>query len=71
MRKRPDYKRALEKLMKILGDVDERQDEKRNGMKEKIEIEDVTEASLGTSYQFTDYDLTIYNEIEKDKDDER
>ena len=53
--KRPDYKRAVKELMKILDEVEE-----RNNVKENEEIIDVTEESVGTVYQFTDNDLTIY-----------
>ena len=53
--KRPDYKRAVKDLMKILDEV-----EVRKNSKENEEIVDVTEESLGTVYQFTDNDLTIY-----------
>ena len=52
---KPNYKRAVKELMKILDEVEERKDEK------KKEIVDVTEESVGTVYQFTDNDLTIYN----------
>ena len=53
--KRPDYKRAVKELMKILDEVGV-----RRNVKENEEIVDVTEESLGTVYQFTDNDLTIY-----------
>ena len=53
--KRPDYKRAAKELMKILDEVEE-----SNNVKVNEEIIDVTEESLGTVYQFTDNDLTIY-----------
>ena len=60
MRKKPDYKRALEKLMKILDDVEERKGQKGKIVKENREIEDITENSLCTAYQFSDLDFTVY-----------
>ena len=52
---KPNYKRAVKELMKILDEVEE----SKNG-KEKDEIVDVTKESVGTVYQFTDNGLTIY-----------
>ena len=53
--KKPNYKRAAKELMKILG-----KDEVKKAAKRKGQIMDVTEQSLGTVYQFTDHDLTVY-----------
>ena len=53
--KRPNYKRAAKELMKILDEVEE-----IKNVKENEEIIDVTEESVGTVYQFTDLDLTVY-----------
>ena len=65
--KRPDYKRAAKELMKILDEVEE-----NNNVKEKGEIVDVTEESVGTVYQFTDLDLTVYqNNLGKNDTDEK
>ena len=58
--KRPDYKRAAKELKKILDEVEERKGEEGKTVKEKGEIVDVTEESVGTVYQFTDLDLTVY-----------
>ena len=58
--KRPDYKRAAKELKKILDEVKERKGEEGKTVKERGEIVDVTEESVGTVYQFTDNDLTIY-----------
>ena len=52
---KPNYQRAVKELMKILDEVEE----SKNG-KEKEEIVDVTEESVGTVYQFSDLDLTVY-----------
>ena len=52
---KPNYKRAVKELMKILDEVEESKDGK-----EKEEIVDVTEESVGTVYQFSDLDLTVY-----------
>tara|TARA_B100000315_G_scaffold209588_1_gene205421 strand:+ start:231 stop:452 length:222 start_codon:yes stop_codon:yes gene_type:complete len=58
--KRPNYKRAAKELMKILDEVEESYVKEGKTVKEKGEIVDVTEESLGTVYQFTDLDLTVY-----------
>ena len=58
--KRPNYKRAAKELMKILDEVKERMGEEGKTVKERGEIVDVTEESVGTVYQFTDLDLTVY-----------
>ena len=57
---KPNYKRAVKELMKILDEVEERKGEEGKAVKEKEQIVDVTEESLGTVYQFTDLDLTVY-----------
>ena len=65
--KRPDYKRAAKELMKILDEVEE-----INNVKENREIVDVTEETVGTVYQFTDLDLTVYqNSPDKNDTDEK
>ena len=65
--KRPDYKRAAKELMKILDEVEESKNVKENG-----EIVNVTEESVGTVYQFTDLDLTVYqNSPDKNDTDEK
>ena len=53
--KKPNYKRAAKELMKILG-----KDEVKKAAKRKGQIMDVTEQSVGTVYQFTQNDLTIF-----------
>ena len=57
---KPNYKRAVKELMKILDEVEERKGEEGKTVKERGEIVDVTEESVGTVYQFTDLDLTVY-----------
>ena len=65
--KRPDYKRAAKELMKILNEVEE-----SNNVKENREIVDVTKETVGTVYQFTDLDLTVYkNNPDKNDTDEK
>ena len=65
--KRPDYKRAVKELMKILDEVEE-----SKSVKENRGIVDVTEESVGTVYQFTDLDLTVYqNNPDKNDTDEK
>ena len=60
MHKKPNYKRAAKELMKILDEVEEKKSEEGKAVKRKEKIVDVTEESVGTVYQFTDNDLTIY-----------
>ena len=57
---KPNYKRAVKELMKILDEVEERKGEEGKAVKEKGKIVDVTEETVGTVYQFTDLDLTVY-----------
>ena len=70
--KRPDYKSAAKELMKILDEVEERKGEEGKAAKRKGKIVDVTEESVGTVYQFTDLDLTVYqNSPDKNDTDEK
>ena len=70
--KRPDYKRAAKELKKILDEVKERKGEEGKAVKEKGKIVDVTEESVGTAYQFTEFDLTVYqNSPDKNDTDEK
>ena len=70
--KRPDYKRAAKELMKILDEVEENKGEEGKAAKRKGQILDVTEESVGTVYQFTDLDLTVYqNNPNKNDTDEK
>ena len=64
---KPNYKRAVKELMKILDEVEE-----SNNIKVNEEIIDVTEETVGTVYQFTDLDLTVYqNSPDKNDTDEK
>ena len=70
--KRPNYKSAVKELMKILDEVEESYVKEGKTVKEKGEIVDVTEESVGTVYQFTDLDLTVYqNSPDKNDTDEK
>ena len=70
--KKPNYKRAAKELMKILDEVEESYVKEGKTVKEKGEIVDVTEESVGTVYQFTDLDLTVYqNSPDKNDTDEK
>ena len=67
---KPDYKRAVIELSKILKAA-----EKRRGISSKSSettqvIKDVTEESSETAYQFTDFDLTVFKNapVEDDGD---
>ena len=65
--KKPKYKIAAKELMKILGE-----DEVKKAAKRKGQIMDVTEETVGTAYQFTDDDLTVYqNSSDKYDTDEK
>ena len=69
---KPNYKRAVKELMKILDEVEERKGEEGKAAKRKGKIVDVTEESVGTVYQFTDLDLTVYkNNPDKNDTDEK
>ena len=69
---KPNYKRAVKELMKILDEVEESYVKEGKTVKEKGEIVDVTEESVGTVYQFTDLDLTVYqNSPDKNDTDEK
>ena len=68
---KPDYKRAVIELSKILKAA-----EKRRGISSKSSettqvIKDVTEESSETAYQFTDFDLTVFKNapVEDDIDE--
>ena len=68
---KPDYKRAVIELSKILKAA-----EKRRGISSKSSettqfIKDVTEETSETAYQFTDFDLTVFRNapIENDIDE--
>ena len=69
---KPNYKRAVKELMKILDEVEERKGEEGKAAKRKGQIVDVTEESVGTAYQFTEFDLTVYkNNPDKNDTDEK
>ena len=65
---KPDYKRAVIELSKILKAA-----EKRRGISSKSSettqvIKDVTEESSETAYQFTDFDLTVFKNAPAEDD---
>ena len=65
--KKPNYKRAIKGLKKILDEDGERKVVRRKG-----KIVDITEETVGTTYQFTDDDLTVYqNSSDKYDTDEK
>jgi hypothetical protein len=59
--KKPDYKGAVRDLMALLETIPE-----QKGSTHKTKIKDVTNEYLGTSYQFSNNDLTIF----RDKSDQ-
>ena len=65
--KKPNYERAIKGLKKILDEDGERKVVRRKG-----KIVDITEETAGTAYQFTDDDLTVYqNSSDKYDTDEK
>ena len=60
MRKKPNYKKANEDLLKLLEFVPEPE---TSSLKNKIL--DVTEDSIGTGYQFTENDLLVIKDASK------
>ena len=65
--KKPNYKRAIKGLKKILDEDGERKVVRRKG-----KMVDITEETVGTAYQFTDDDLTVYqNSSDKYDTDEK
>ena len=67
---RPNYKKAVRELMKILDKVEERRDKEGKPVKQKGQIVDVTEESLETAYQFTEHDLLVIKGNKKGANDE-
>ena len=67
---RPNYKKAIIGLMKILDKVEERRDKEGKPVKQKGQIVDVTEESLETAYQFTEHDLLVIKGNKKGANDE-
>ena len=63
---KPDYKKAYEDLLKILGSTTEPEDSSIDNR-----IIDVTEESLGTVYQFTKNDLLVIKDTSKGDKDEK
>ena len=66
---RPNYKKAVRELMKILDKVEERRDKEGKPVKQKGQIVDVTEESLETAYQFTENDLLVIKGNKKGAND--
>ena len=60
MRKKPNYNKAYEDLLKLLEFV---QEPETSSLKNKIL--DVTEDSIGTGYQFTENDLLVIKDASK------
>ena len=60
MRKKPNFKKAYEDLLKLLEFVPEPE---TSSLKNKIL--DVTEDSIGTGYQFTENDLLVIKDASK------
>ena len=67
---RPNYKKAVRELMKLLDKVEERRDKEGKPVKQKGRVVDVTEESLETVYQFTEHDLLVIKGNKKGANDE-
>ena len=67
---RPNYKKAIIGLMKILDKVEERRDKEGKPVKQKGQMVDVTEESLETAYQFTEHDLLVIKGNKRGANDE-
>ena len=66
---RPNYKKAVRELMKLLDKVEERKEREGKPVKQKGQIVDVTEESLETAYQFTEHDLLVIKGNKKGAND--
>ena len=66
---RPNYKKAIIGIMKILDKVEERRDKEGKPVKQEEQIVDVTEESLETVYQFTEHDLLVIKGNKKGAND--
>ena len=66
---RPNYKKAVRELMKLLDKVEERRDKEGKPVQQKGQIVDVTEESLETAYQFTENDLLVIKGNKKGAND--
>ena len=67
---KPDYKRAVIELSKILKAAEKRRGLPSKSSETNQNIKDVTEASSETAYLFTDFDLTVFKNapVEDDGD---
>ena len=67
---KPDYKRAVIELSKILKAAEKRRGTSSKSSETTQVIKDVTEESSETAYQFTDFDLTVFKNapVEDDGD---
>ena len=57
---KPDYKRAVIELSKILKAAEKRRGTSSKSSETTEGIKDVTGESSETAYQFTDFDLTVF-----------
>ena len=60
MTKKPDYKKAIQELSKILKAAEKRRDNSSKSSETDKGIQDITQESSEIAYQFTDHDLTVY-----------
>jgi len=65
---KPDYKRAVIELSKILKAAEKRREISSKSSETTQVIKDVTEESSETAYQFTDFDLTVFKNAPAEDD---
>ena len=68
---KPDYKRAVIELSKILKAAEKRRGSTSKSSESAQGIKDVTEESLETAYQFTDFDLTVFKNAPAEDDGDK
>ena len=66
---KPDYKRAVIELSKILKAAEKRRGSSSKSSETAQGIQDVTAESSEYAYQFTDFDLTVFKNEPADDDD--
>jgi len=66
---KPDYKRAVIELSKILKAAEKRRGSSSKSSETAQDIQDVTAESSEYAYQFTDFDLTVFKNEPADDDE--
>ena len=68
---KPDYKRAVIELSKILKSAEKRRGTSSKSSEATQGIKDVTGESSETAYQFTDFDLTVFKNAPAEDDGDK